>query len=195
MQARNRFGGGRRFRGLIAFRLAAACCLFIGAVGGCGRSGPRVEMVEGMVALDGDPIEGVTVTFKPVGGTGLMAFGMTRADGQFTLNATRGGKAGAGTAVGDYAVTFTKTKGGYEIIDGPTAPEAPPPDIETAKAEYEKWSLEQAQKKPRSLPPVEYLIPKAYGDAKTSGFTATVKKGRNTGEAFRFDLKSDFKGP
>jgi len=41
---------------------------------------------------------------------------------------------------------------------------------------------------------VEYLVPKAYGDAKTSGFTASVKKGRNTGDAFRFDLKSDFKG-
>ena len=119
---------------------------------------------------------------------------MTRADGRFTLNATRGGKAGAGTAVGDYAVTLTKTKGGYEIIEGPTAPEAAPPDIETAKAEYEKWAREQAQKKPRPLPPVEYLIPEAYGDAKTSGFTAAVKKGRNTGEAFQFNLKSDFKG-
>jgi hypothetical protein len=168
--------------------------LLLFAVAGCGRSGPRVEMVEGSVTLDGAPIEGVTVTFKPNGNAGLMAFGMTRADGRFTLNATRGGKAGAGTAVGDYAVTFTKTKGGYEIVEGPTAPESPPPDIETAKAEYEKWAREQALKKPRPLPPVEYLVPKGYGDAKTSGFTASVQKGRNNGEAFRFDLKSDFKG-
>lgn len=96
--------------------------------------------------------------------------------------------------MGDYAVTFTKTKGGYEIVEGPAAPESPPPDIETAKAEYEKWAREQALKKPRPLPPVEYLVPKAYGDAKTSGFTASVKKGMNNGESFRFDLKSDFGG-
>jgi hypothetical protein len=114
---------------------AAACCLLLlFVIGGCRRSGPVVEMVEGVVALDGDPIEGVTVTFKPVSGTGLMAFGMTRADGRFTLNATRGGKAGAGTAVGDYAVTFTKTKGGYEIIEGPTAPEAPRPQRQNMRS-------------------------------------------------------------
>ena len=184
---------GRRTPSLSSMWLAAVCCLLL--AGGCRRSGPVVEMVEGTVTLDGTPIEGVTVTFKPVGGAGLMAFGMTRADGRFTLNATRGGRPGAGTAAGDYAVTLTKTKGGYEIVEGPPAPETPstpPPDIETAKAEYEKWAREQAQKKPRPLPPVEYLIPKAYGDEKTSGFKATVKKGRNSGDAFRFDLKSDF---
>jgi hypothetical protein len=194
IQAGRPLGCGRRVHGLVPLRLAAAGCLLLTVVVGCRQSGPVVEMVEGTVTLDGAPIEGVTVTFKPVGAAGLMAFGMTRADGRFTLNATRGGRAGAGTAVGDYAVTFTKTKGGYEVIDGPTAPEAPPPDIETAKAEYEKWAREQAQKKPRPLPPVEYLVPKAYGDANTSGFTATVKRGRNTGDAFRFDLKSDFPG-
>jgi len=190
-------GNGRGPLGLRAPRLATACCLLLVAIGGCRRSGPVVEMVEGMVTLDGTPVEGVTVTFKPAGGAGLMAFGLSRADGRFTLNATRGGKAGAGTAVGDYAVTLIKTKGGYEIVEGPTAPETPstpPPDIETAKAEYEKWAREQAQRKPRPLPPVEYLIPKAYGDEKTSGFKATVKKGRNRGDAFRFDLKSDFTG-
>ena len=186
-------GGGHAWGGAV-LRSAVAGCLLLVAVGGCRPSGPAVEMVEGMVTLDGTPIDGVTVTFTPAGSPGgLMAFGMTHADGRFTLNATRGGRAGGGTAVGEYAVTLSKTKGGYEIVEGPTAPETPAPDIETAKAEYEKWAREQAQKKPRTLPPVEYLIPKAYGDVKTSGVKATVKKGRNMGDAFRYDLQSDFK--
>jgi len=41
---------------------------------------------------------------------------------------------------------------------------------------------------------VKYLVPRAYGDSKTSGLKATVKKGRNSGTDFQFDLTSDFKG-
>lgn len=174
--------------------LVAWVWVAVAVAGGCRRSGPAVEMVEGVVTLDGKPVEGVVVAFKPLDGAGLMAFGTSQADGRFWLNATRGGRPGKGTVAGDYAVTFTKTTGGYEIIEGPAPqpPDAPPPDIEAEKAAYEKWARERAARKPRPLPPVEYLVPRAYIDEKTSGFRVTVKKGRNAGPEFRFDLRSDF---
>ncbi len=42
--------------------------------------------------------------------------------------------------------------------------------------------------------PFDYIVPKAYGDKATSGLKATVKKGRNVGPEFRYELKGDFKG-
>ena len=145
---------------------------------GCGRSGPAVQYVEGIVTLDGTPVGGAIVTFAP-SGAGLGAAGTTDALGAYRLNALSA-RAGAGTMPGDYLVAIRK----WEYPDpGPT------PDPSNA-AEYEKWqalSMKAARREPT------YITPQAYGDAATSGLKATVKKGRNTGEAFRFDLKSDFK--
>ncbi len=33
---------------------------------GCGQKGPKVQYVEGVVTLDGNPVEGATVGFSPV---------------------------------------------------------------------------------------------------------------------------------
>lgn len=167
----------------------------IASVGGCRHSGPVVEMVNGVVTLDGAPLEGVIVTFHPVDGAGLLAVGMTQADGRYTLNATRGGRPGAGTAMGAYVVTLAKTQGGYEIINsGGQAALATPPDTEAETAAYEKWAREQEANQPRPIPPLKHLIPEAYGDVETSGFRVGVKKGRNTGPEFEFKLRSDFRG-
>ena len=57
-----------------------AVCLLIGMVLGCGQRGPVVEMVEGVVLLDGQPVEGATVLFSPDAGgaaDGLPAVGRT----------------------------------------------------------------------------------------------------------------------
>jgi hypothetical protein len=63
----------------------------------------------------------------------------------------------------------------------------PKPDPSDASAAA-KWQAEADRVE--SLPP-EYIVPKAYGNKATSPFKATVKKGRNTGPAFKFDLTSD----
>lgn len=87
-------------------------CLVAGAaalvVAGCGPAGPDVQFVEGVVTLDGKPLDGATVTFLPVDKTGISAAGKTDAAGRFRLNATQGKKYGKGTVVGDYVVTVTK---------------------------------------------------------------------------------------
>jgi hypothetical protein len=75
---------------------------------GCGPAGPDVQFVEGVVTLDGKPLDGATVTFAAVDKTGIPAAGKTDAEGRFRLNATQGKKYGKGTVVGDYVVTVTK---------------------------------------------------------------------------------------
>jgi hypothetical protein len=148
------------------------------AVWGCSR-GPAVQYVEGVVTLDGNPVEGAIVTFTP-SGPGLGAAGTTDASGIYRLNALTG-RAGAGTLAGDYLVAVRK----WEYQDpGP----APDPGDQKAYAAWQERSMKAARREPT------YITTKAYGDATTSGLKATVKKGRNTGDAFRFDLKSDFTG-
>jgi len=126
-------------------------------------------MVEGVVLLDGKPIEGATVFFSPASAAGdaacgLPAAGMTRADGGFTLNAGGGAKPGAGTKAGDYVVTVVKQE-----VDGvpQSYDPATPPDFSKIK--------------------VRELLPTVYKLRETSPLRATVKSGRNT---YRFELDS-----
>jgi hypothetical protein len=155
---------------------------------GCGRAGPPVQVVQGTVTLDGQQIEGVAVTFTPVAsGAGIQAFGTTQADGSYSLSAFRGAKPGSGTVIGEYRVTCTK------VIGGDLPAEVPPPPYDAPAAEHEAWRKEEAKRQRAKPTPVQYLVPKAYGDPETSGLKVTVKKGSNTGPEFRFDLKSDVK--
>lgn len=126
-------------------------------------------MVEGVVLLDGKPVEGATVFFSPVpdtdeASTGLPAAGRTGPDGSFRLNAGGGAKPGAGTKVGDYIVTVIKQE----------SDPVPPPDLD----------------KPPALPPeieVRDLLPVRYKLGATTPLRATVKQGKNV---YRFELDS-----
>jgi hypothetical protein len=155
-------------RGVETFCMALIVAGLVGsAFVGCGRRGPAVEMVEGIVLLDGQPVEGATVLFSPESGGpagGLPAAGRTGADGAFRLNAAGGAKFGAGTKIGDYVVTVTKQD--HDPV--------PPPDPD----------------KPPSGPPnvkVWDVLPVVYRHAITTPLRATVKTGRNT---YRFELDS-----
>lgn len=163
-------GRGATAQGGILSR--STMCWAIGLMGlavctGCGRSGPAVEMVEGAILLDGVPLAGASVGFSPLTpGVGLPASGTSEADGSFRLTATRGGVPGGGTAVGDYAVTVTKT----ERVSEPATEDRPAAPLK-----------------------IRHFVPEAYGSIATSGLKATVKRGVNRGDAFRFDLKSGYK--
>lgn len=150
----------------------------LGAMWGCSR-GPAVQYVEGVVTLDGEPVEGAIVTFTP-SGDGLGAAGTTDASGVYRLNPLTG-RAGGGTVMGEYLVAVRK----WEYQDPGPAPD--PSDLK-AYAIWQEKSLKAARREP------VYVTPQPYGDAATSGLKATVKKGRNTGGAVSFDLKSDFTG-
>jgi hypothetical protein len=145
---------------------------------GCGETGgPAVEYVEGVVTLDGKPIEGVNVSFSPTKpDAGTPAVGTTDANGVFKLTAVQGGKVGGGAGVGDYQVTFSKVKatGGMRT------------DVKPGDPDYGKESA-SARPGPSKI---EYEVPQKYENAATSGFTAKVEKGTNKGDKFKFDLTS-----
>ncbi len=145
---------------------------------GCGEpSGPSVEYVEGVVTLDGTPIEGVTVSFSPVKeDAGTPAVGTTDASGVFKLTAIQGGKVGGGTAVGEYEVTFTKIKASGQS--------------DVTKSSDPNYGKSDTTQRPQATQ-TEYIVPQKYGNADTSGFTVKVEKGTNKGDKFKFDLKSE----
>jgi hypothetical protein len=83
-------------------RLCVAALLV--AAPGCGSSG-TVD-VSGTVKLNGQPLSGALVTFRPEGATGdLGGAGKTDAEGKYTLTAVRGGK---GVLPGEYRVIVSK---------------------------------------------------------------------------------------
>lgn len=169
-----------RSSGRAASAKAWGVALVLVVAGGCsGRRGPDVQMVEGVVLFDGQPIADANVGFSPQGGErALPGTGVTQADGSFRLTATRGGGPKRGIPEGDYAVVISKVSS----ID-PAAPQPQPSDgrpfpkvIRAANGE----------------PPYLLHLPEAYGDRDTSGLEATVKKGKNS---FAFELRSDFGPP
>jgi len=164
---------------------------------GCSRGGnrPLVHPVKGRVMLEGQPLEGVGVSFSPVvKGEGVTAFGKTLADGSYTLTSTRGGTLGAGAMAGEYAVMLQK------FVD--VAPDAVPPEFSAASGDpsrsVQQWFSKQETTRVEDEKTVRYailgLLPEAYGNAETSGLRATVKPGTNSGPAFEFDLKRNFRG-
>lgn len=128
---------------------------------GCGESGPPTATVTGTVLLDGDPVEGATVTFMGPGASRVAA-GVTDAQGKFSL--MMDGKEGA--AIGDNQVAVSKIeKGSAPTV--PTTGEDGPPDLT------------------KGPPPItdefigKNLLPQKYQSPATSGLSFPVKEGTN----------------
>jgi hypothetical protein len=160
-----------------------ALLLAVAAVGCSSRRGPAVEFVEGRITLDGEPIADAIVGFSPAGGSGLAAHGRTDAQGAYRLTTAQGGAPLRGAPVGEYVVTVQKYR-------NPVADLGPEPD--PADPAHAKW---QAEFERLSTVPLASLaiVPIGYADAATSGLTASVKPGRNTGDAVSFALTSEFR--
>ena len=145
---------------------------------GC-SSGLRTEFVEGIVTLEGEPLEDALVTFIPASeGTARAAVGTTDAKGRYTLTTVEGGKPGKGTTEGSYKITVAKrmpdtTEQKPESVVMNADPSRPPTPQEMAAAE-------QARRSAGLPPPYLYLSPKKYNNPETSGLTATVVRGKNT---------------
>ena len=128
--------------------------LFVATFLGCGPAGLRVEYVEGIVSLDGNPVAEATVTFLPTKEVAPMemATGTTDANGVYKLSSVTG-KAAAGAVAGEYRVTVTKS----------TPNDAPEGDYGDA----------------RPLVSYTHHLPAIYRDPQNSPLVMTVQKGKN----------------
>lgn len=161
-------------RGSWAGVLLLACWPMVMLVGGCGKAGPAVQPVEGIVLLDGKELGDATVGFTPADGAGLPAVGLTGPDGRFKLTSTGGGRPETGAVAGDYKVVIMKQ------------------EVEETQKQVEESTVPG----PRTYvypkqPKVTFIVPRGYERAESSGLSATVKRGKNR---FRFELDSKFKG-
>jgi hypothetical protein len=117
---------------------------------GCGRS--DLGRVSGTVTMDGEPVEGVTVTFMPNGGGGV-SFGTTDSNGEYTLTHFSGSR---GAVIATHSVS-----------------------IEVDEDDEENWDSEGYEEEPEEAEdePVERRIPERYNDE--TELTAEVSAGDN----------------
>ncbi|MEP3478751.1 MAG: carboxypeptidase-like regulatory domain-containing protein [Fuerstiella sp.] len=131
---------------------------------GCGAGEvvdrPETFPVTGVVSLDGSPLAGATVTFRPKKKGGRGAVGMTDETGTYELMTF---DTADGALPGDYMITVVKqehTPGdpSYTDSNSDNYGKNPPPEAEAKTID---------------------IVPSKYSDAKTSGFTASVSEGEN----------------
>jgi len=122
------------------------------AASGCGG---KLVKLEGTVTLDGQPLEGATVTFNPEGGGGNSASGLTGSDGVFFLT-TR--TSGDGVAPGAYKVTVTKANSSDIAGVGQPTPSDPQSMLKSMKdfGEKQKPNKERTPKKQDLAIPAQY---------------------------------------
>lgn len=125
-------------------------------VSGCGSKYPETAKVAGKVTYQGQPLSTGRVSFWPE--KGRPAMGEIQSDGTYELTSFRKGD---GAVPGRHRVSITSKQ-------------SVPPNAQKSPAAVEfirGWG---------DNPGVEWLIPKKYEQAETSGLTADVHSGSNT---------------
>ena len=164
-------------------------CLCVGVamfVAGCGSQGKglKTEYVEGIVKLDGKPLEGATVQFSPMAldfsatptlGQPELANGLTDSNGKYTLSSING-DVGKGAIAGEYRVLISKVKVTTVEMDEFGKPVGP------VKLDSAGFPIVTSQ---------EDLMPAIYKDRRNSPLSFTVVPGKNL--KVDFDLTSDAK--
>ena len=144
-------------------------------VQGCGNNPLGTVSVSGTVTLDGNPAEGVSVSFAPMSGEGRESYAITDSQGKFVLT-TPGTNTGSGAIPGKYHVMFAKMSNPMEGIN-------------TDGMDIAETEAEIARHFPRGLPPIVNLLPNKYSD-RTATDIAPVTVERRGKNNFTFELKS-----
>ena len=142
---------------------------------GCGPAGLPVVHVTGKVTLEGEPVEGASVTFNPMDSAGRLASGSTDTKGEFlviTQGATKNG-----CLPGSYCITVSK----YILVDARNNPAVFADESEPFDPSKRSASGTRAA---RPIP--KSVLPDKYRNVETSELNADVtKRGTNT---FVFEL-------
>jgi len=142
-------------RSILGLLLVGSLLVF----GGCGGRSAKVEYVEGVLTLGGQPLEGAAITFHPKNGDGneAAAFGHSDASGGYKLSSVNG-EPERGAIAGEYVITVSKIE------------ENDP----RAGMSYEEATMSRLQ------PTRRELVPAVYQNRERTPLSATVNKGRNT---------------
>jgi hypothetical protein len=135
----------RRIWSLVIGHWTLVICLLSGC---SGPDRPQLVPVSGMVTLDGQPVEGATVTFTPTGGR--MAIAVTDAAGKFQLTTY---DTNDGALIGEHRVTVAKIQTTGVTVD----------------ASGLSGTVDPAQIKQ------VHALPQAYSVAETSGLVQKVE--------------------
>jgi hypothetical protein len=140
-------------------------CLLALVVGaGCGGKG-RLHPVEGVVTLNGTPVEGATVMFVPEGDKGEHAHGLTDAAGHFTLKTNNQN----GVYPGKYKVLVSKSSVTIDQAGGGGEEAA----MERKGGGQMRQQWEQFYKKTGGKKP-KVVLPPIYSDGDRTPFHYTV---------------------
>jgi hypothetical protein len=154
------------------FRTVCLLTGFILLAVGCSRGDrPVIAKASGIVTLDGNPVEGATVTFEPVSG-GRPCFGITDMEGRYKITSY---EEGDGAPVGDHYVSVIK-------ITGPGASAPAGTDNSMSLSDIAPPGGEKGEDPDKGT---VYLVPRKYINAKSSGLKITVPGGGSS----ELDLK------
>lgn len=146
------------------------------ACAGCSETSIGTVPVTGSVELDGKPVAGATVIFKP-DAQGRAASGTTDAEGKFKLTTEVNGD---GALPGSYRVAVTKYEGG-----GLDLPEVEnPSDPASIDAIYKA-----AEKQGKTGKEAKNVIAAKFGNPDGSGLTAEIKDSGTNDFAFKVTSK------
>jgi len=156
------------------FVLATICALAV-LCGGCNKNTFGVVDVTGKITVDGQPVEGISVSMSPADAAAnpsqRAAAGVTKEDGTFRV-VTPGAKV-AGVMPGEYVLTFQKEV--WLTEDGELAENIP---------------YDPSKPEPKTHP--EDLLPAKYKNPQNSDCKVTIeaKKYKKGEVAFEFDISS-----
>jgi len=148
---------------------------------GCSNPDAKYTKVEGTITYKGQPVDGATVTFRPVDSTGEVAGGKTDASGKFTLSSSAATKEGTGALPGEYVVLVMKREAQFD----PNAEARQRDEDAYARGEITNEQLDARNRTRPALGPIS-VLPEKYNDPRAAVLKATVKQGKN--DPFAFDL-------
>ncbi len=149
-------------------KILTIACLLVGVIGSTGcQKDLGYRKTTGTVTMDGQPVEGATVTFYSASTTGAGGgSARTDANGAFDATASDAPKAGLGLMPGEYTVTVVKSE---TVVDEDQAA------FDAGEITYDELQDRKAQKGPYAkAEPAKLLTPEQYASSRTTPLKVTV---------------------